>query len=69
MDALAESGMRELDQLYGGTVESAHTEMFSVRPRRSYVPKEWIKAAPEFWKPKPAMAPAAKPAEAKKTTP
>jgi hypothetical protein len=36
----------------------------------SYVPEEWIKADPDFWKPKPAMAPAAKPAtEEKKEKP
>jgi hypothetical protein len=36
--------------------------LFAVNPRQSYVPDEWVKAAPDFWKPKPAAAPAAKPA-------
>jgi hypothetical protein len=29
----------------------------------SYVSEDWIKADPEFWKPKPAAAAAAKPAK------
>jgi hypothetical protein len=27
--------------------------LFAVSPQMSYVPKEWITAAPDFWKPKP----------------
>jgi hypothetical protein len=44
--------------------------LFSVNPKQSYVDPAWIKADPDFWKPKSAAAPAAKPAAAeKKTTP
>jgi hypothetical protein len=69
-DAMGEGGMKELDELYGKTVESAHSELFSINPHQSYAPDEWIKADPEFWKPKPAATPAAKPAAAeKKATP
>jgi hypothetical protein len=51
-------------------VESSSHQLFAFNPRMSYVPEEWIKADPDFWKPKPAMAPAAKPAtEEKKAKP
>ncbi|HXR37551.1 MAG TPA: hypothetical protein VN776_00575 [Terracidiphilus sp.] len=72
-DAIGEDGMKELNKLYGETVDSSHSELFAVNPRQSYVAEEWIKANPDFWKPKPAgapaAAPAAKPAEAKKPNP
>lgn len=56
-----EEGMKKLDDLYGKTVESAHTELLAINPHQSYVPDEWAKADPEFWKVKAAV-PAAKPA-------
>ena len=62
-EALGEGGWKKLEELYGATVESAHSELFSINPHQSYVPDEWIKADPEFWKP----APVAK--EVKKATP
>jgi hypothetical protein len=34
--------------------------LFTFNPRMSYPREEWIKADPEFWKPKAAAAPAAK---------
>jgi hypothetical protein len=67
--ALGEDGMKALDELYGATVESANTQLFSINPKQSYVSPDWIKADPDFWKPKPAAAPAAKPAAAEKKTP
>jgi hypothetical protein len=68
--ALGEDGMKEMDKLYGETVDASHSELFSVNPRQSYVPDSWIKADPDFWRPKPAAAPAAKPAaEEKKAKP
>jgi len=44
--------------------------LFSVNPKQSYVDLAWIKADPDFWKPKSAAAPAVKPAAAaeKKTS-
>lgn len=65
-DALGEEGARRFHELSESTIESADSELFQINPRQSYVPDEWIKADPEFWKPKPAMAPAAKPAAAPK---
>jgi len=64
--ALGEHGMKELRELYAATVESSRTELFSINPKMSYVPEEWIKADGDFWKPKPAVAPPAKPAAAEK---
>ena len=54
-------GMEKLDQLYGETVDHSETQLFSINPKQSYADESWIKADPEFWKPK-APAPAAKPA-------
>lgn len=56
-----DEGMRKLDQLYGETVASSHSELFTVNPKQSYVSDDWIKSDPDFWKPKPAAA--SKPAQ------
>ncbi len=56
-----EEAMQKLDAMYGDCVESAHDELFTVNPKQSYVPEEWIKADPAFWRPKAAAAMAAKP--------
>ncbi|MGD0628992.1 MAG: hypothetical protein ABR987_06545 [Terracidiphilus sp.] len=69
-DAMGEEGMKKLDGLTAAAMESWHNELFTVNPRQSYVNPDWIKAEPDFWKPKPMAAPAAKPAAAeKKATP
>ena len=64
--ALGEDGMKELRELFAATVESSRSELFSINPKMSYVPDEWIKADGDFWKAKPAAAPPAKPAAAEK---
>lgn len=79
MGALGEDGMKKLEELWASAVEHSDYELFSVNPRQSYPPEEWVKADSAFWKPKPmmasaAMASAAKPAampaaEPKKATP
>jgi hypothetical protein len=61
-DALGEDGMKKLSELTAAAVESSQTNLFIFNPRMSYPSEEWIKADPEFWKPKPAPM-AAKPAE------
>ncbi len=66
MDSMGEEDWKKLDKLYGECVESAHSELFSINPRQSYPPEEWIAADPEFWKPKHAMAPAKPAMEEKK---
>jgi hypothetical protein len=63
-EAMGEEGMKKLDELYGATVTSSHSELFSINPRQSYVNPDWIAADPDFWKPKAAAA--AKPAADKK---
>jgi hypothetical protein len=66
-DALGEDGMKKLGELTAATLESSQTNLFMFNPRMSYAPEEWIKADPEFWRPKMSMAeskkPAAKPAD------
>jgi hypothetical protein len=62
-DALGEEGLKKLDELYGATVDHAYSELFQINPRQSYVSPDWIQADPDFWKPKPAAASAAKPAK------
>ena len=66
-DALGEEGMKKLGELTALIIDSSETNLFVFNPRMSYASEEWIKADPDFWKPKPAMAetkkPSAKPAE------
>jgi hypothetical protein len=58
--AFGEEGMKKLDELFAAAVDSSETQLFSFSPAMSYPPDEWVKADPDFWKPKPAAAPAAK---------
>ena len=68
--AMGEDGMKKLGELVAAAVESSQHNLFAFNPRMSYVSDEWIKSAPDFWKPKTVMAPAAKPAmEDKKAKP
>ena len=60
MESMGEDEWKKLDKLYGECVESAHSELFSINPRQSYPPEEWVAADPAFWKPKHAAEPAAK---------
>src|SRR3984957_3651048 len=66
-EALGESGMKKMEELTAAATESRETNLFAFNPRMSYASEEWIKADPEFWKPKASMAeskkPMAKPAE------
>lgn len=59
-DAMGEDGMAKMDELAAKCIESSDSELFAINPKQSYAPEDWVKANPEFWKPKPAMA--AKPA-------
>lgn len=51
-EALGEDGMKKLDELAAATIETSDHELFSVNPRQSYVDESWVKADPDFWKPK-----------------
>lgn len=59
-DALGEDGMNKLRDLEKDSIESTDSELFAINPAQSYPPEEWVKAEPDFWKPKPMAAPAAK---------
>ena len=63
--AMGEEGMKKLNELSAKAIEMSQTNLFAFNPRMSYPADEWIKADPDFWKPKPAAAPAAmkKPAD------
>jgi len=64
--AMGEDGMKKLAELSAATIESSESNLFAFNPRNSYPSEKWIKADPDFWKPKKASAPASaakKPAE------
>lgn len=63
--AMGEDGMKKLDELSAASIESSETNLFMFNPKMSYVSDDWVKADPDFWKPKAAAPPAApkKPAE------
>jgi hypothetical protein len=68
--AAGEEGMKKIREMAASCIEKSDSELFSVNPKQSYPPDEFVKADPDFWKPKPAAAPAAMTAApAKKTTP
>lgn len=49
--AMGADGMKKLDELVAASIESSQHQLFAFNPRMSYVPDEWIKADPDFWKP------------------
>jgi hypothetical protein len=59
-EALGEDGLRKLRQLAGDCIQDTDSELFGINPAQSYPPEAWVQAAPDFWKVKPSMAPAAK---------
>ena len=63
--AMGEAGMKKLNELSAAAIESSQTNLFAFNPRMSYVSDDWVKADPEFWKPKTASSPAStkKPAD------
>jgi hypothetical protein len=54
--ALGESGLKKLGELSAACIESSQSNLFQFNPKMSYPAEEWIKADPEFWKPKMAAA-------------
>ncbi len=64
-DALGAEGLQKLRELEKACVESTDSELFAINPAQSYPPEAWVNQDPDFWKPKPAMEPAAKPAAKK----
>lgn len=66
-DALGEDGMKKLRDLEAAAIESSQTNLFMFNPRMSYPADEWVKADPDFWKPKkvtPMKAPEKAPIKA-----
>ena len=47
-----EEAMKKFDELLAEHRGFLAQELFSINPKQSYVPDEWIKADPDFWKPK-----------------
>jgi hypothetical protein len=54
VEAMGEDGMKKLSELESSAVEFHQSNLFQFNPRMSYPRDEWIKADPDFWKPKPA---------------
>jgi hypothetical protein len=67
--ALGAEGMKKFSELYAECCEISQHQLFAFSSAQSYVPDEWIKASPDFWKRKPMAPPAEKmpPAEKKPT--
>ena len=66
--AVTDDERKKMRELREAAIDSDRYELYSVNPAQSYVSEDWIKADPDYWKPKPPAAakPAAKPAEADK---
>jgi hypothetical protein len=48
--------MKKFTELETATIESSQHNLFVFSPKMSYVSDEWIKADPDFWKPKASSA-------------
>ena len=55
-DAMGAEGGKKAADLSAAAIETSQTNLFIFNPRISYVQDEWIKADPDFWKPKAAAA-------------
>lgn len=56
MANLGEDGIKKLRELESAAIESSQHNLFAFDPKMSYVSDEWIKADPDFWKPKASAA-------------
>ena len=61
-DAFGANDLARYSKLQAEIVISSENTMFTVNPKMSNPPKEFIAADPDFWAPKPKPAAAAKPA-------
>jgi hypothetical protein len=66
MAAMGEDGMKKLSELSASAIQETFTNLFAFSPTKSYIDENWIKADPDFWKPKAKAAPMKK-TEEKKT--
>lgn len=65
VDSMGAAGMKKLAELAAACIKTQANNLYEISPRMSYPPDSWIKAEPDFWRPKvaaPAMKPATKPA-------
>jgi hypothetical protein len=58
--AMGADGMKKFSELESLAVESVQTNLFEFTPSMSYAPEDWVKADPDFWKPKMAAPVVAK---------
>ena len=65
MANMGEDGMKKFSELAAAAIEFSQHNLFAFTPAMSYVDDEWIKADPDFWKPKATHAAAPKKAEEK----
>ncbi len=65
MANMGEDGMKKFSELLAATIEFSQHNLFAFTPSMSYPRDEWIKANPDFWKPKAHAAAAPKKAEEK----
>jgi hypothetical protein len=56
MAAMGEEGMKQLGELERSAIEFTQTNLFQFSPAMSYPRDAWVKADPDFWKPKAAAA-------------
>ncbi len=65
MANMGEENLKKFSELVSRAIEFEQHNLFAFTPSMSYVADEWIKADPDFWKPKASAAPPAKKAEEK----
>ncbi len=63
MANMGEDGMKKFSELLAETIETSQHNLFAFAPSMSYPRDEWIKADPDFWKPKAHTAAAPKKAD------
>ena len=52
--ALSDDDKKKIRDLRAASIETERVELYSVNPAQSYAPDDYVKADPDFWKPKPA---------------
>jgi len=65
MANMGEHGMKKFSELSAAAIQTSQNNLFYFNPKMSYVSDEWIKADPDFWKPKASATIAPKKAAAK----
>ena len=53
-DAMGVEGMKKFSEMVADTIDRSDSELFEINPRQSYPRDEWVKANPDFWRPKQA---------------